>query len=408
MRILIVSPCYPPDLGPSAPMFAMLAESLVSTGNQVTVLAAVPHFPNGSVPLEYRQRFWTWEHPNGVRVGRAWIPSGNRANLVHRSLTFFIYQVLVTWVGWSLEYDVAFIVNPAIETGLPLIFLGWMRRKPVVLGVWDVYPEVGVRMGLFRNRALIRLVAVLEDICLHAANSIQVLGEGFLTDLAYHRIKSEKVIVIPPWLDTELIQPVSRQNSFSQEQGLDDRFVVLYSGNLGPAQGLDLILEVARKLVSEPEILFLFVGDGAGKEQLVNQASEINNVRFLPLQPRERLPEVLASADVSLVVLKRGMGSSSLPSKTFSILSSGRPVLACVDKGSDTWNIVQRSQSGLCSLPENPTALAQAILALKNDPCRRVQMGLNGRAWVEKHHSIQVMNRKFELLFSEMIGINKS
>jgi colanic acid biosynthesis glycosyl transferase WcaI len=388
-------------------MFAMLAESLVSSGNGVTVLAAVPHFPNGLVPHEYRQRPWTWEDRNGVRVGRAWIPSGNRGNLVHRSLTFIFYQALVTAIGLTLEYDVAFIVNPAIETGLPVLFLGWLRRKPVVFGVWDIYPEVGVRMGLFRNRIVIRLVAALEDLCLRIAHRVQVLGEGFLADLAQHPVRSEKVIVIPPWLDTELIRPMPRHNPFSHEHGLDDRFVILYSGNLGPAQGLGLILEVTQELKSESEILFLFVGDGTGKEQLVNQASGLTNVLFLPLQPRERLAEVLASADISLVVLKRGIGSSSLPSKTFAILSSARPVLACVDKDNDTWSLVERSRSGLCVLPDDPKALAQTILTLKKDPERRRQMGINGRTWVENHHSPQAANRKFQLLFSELIADNK-
>ena len=155
--------------------------------------------------------------------------------------------------------------------------------------------------------------------------------------------------------------------------------------------------------MDEPEIMFLLVGDGAGKERLVSQASELNNVRFLPFQPRERLPEVLASADLSLVILKQGMGSSSLPSKTFSILSSARPVLACVDKGSDTWNLIERSQSGLCVLPENPTALVQAILSLKKDPAGREKMGMNGRAWVEKYHSPRVAAEQFELLLGSAI-----
>ncbi len=407
MKILFVSPCYPPDLGPSAPMLAALAESLVSLGNQVTVLAAVPHFPSGLVPQKYRRRLWSWEYCNGVRIGRAWIPSGNRANLVHRSLTFVVYQILAALEGLRLEYDVAFIANPAIETGLPLILLGWMRRKPIIFGVWDVYPEVGVQMGLLHSQIVIRIIAFLEDICLHTAQCIQVLGESFVTALAHHKIKSGNITVIPPWLDIELIRPMPRKNLFSCEYGLDKKFVVLYAGNLGLSQGLDIILETARRLANEAEISFVLVGDGVAKEQLINQACGLNNVRFLPLQPRERLPEVLASADLSLVVLKRGIGSSSLPSKTFPILSSARPVLACVDENSETWNLVERSKAGLCVLPENPEAIARAILSLKEDSARRELMGKNGRIWAEKHHSSQAAAKRFELLFSNVIGGGK-
>ena len=308
----------------------------------------------------------------------------------------------MTLAGVGLAYDVAFIVNPAIETGLPLIFLGWMRRKPVIFGVWDVYPEVGVWIGLFRSPIVIRMVAILEDICLHTAQYIQVLGKGFVAVLAEHKIKSEKVIVIPPWLDTGWIRPMPRKNLFSCEHGLDKKFVILYAGNLGHGQGLDIILETAQRLANDSKILFVFVGDGAAKEQLINQACGLSNVRFLPLQPRERLSEVLASADLSLVILKRGVGFGSLPSKTFSILSSARPVLACVDENSETWNLVKRSQSGLCVLPGDPEAIVRAILSLKEDPIRRELMGKNGRAWAEKYHSSRVAAKQFELLFNSV------
>jgi colanic acid biosynthesis glycosyl transferase WcaI len=250
-------------------------------------------------------------------------------------------------------------------------------------------------------------VGFLEDFCLHRARRIQVLGEGFLADLAHHRISSDHIVIIPPWLDTELIRPMPRQNSFSHEHSLDEKFIVLYAGNLGLSQGLETVLESAQRLVDRPEILFLFVGDGRGKEQLVSQAAGLGNVRFLPFQPRERLPEVLASADVSLVVLKQGIGSGSLPSKTVSILASGRPVLASVDEGSDAWNLAQRSQAGLCVPPEDPAALARAILSLKDDPARREQIGRNGREWAVKYHSSQVAATQFECLFRAVLRKTK-
>ena len=408
MRILVITPYYLPDGGPSAPMVAMLAEHLVSLGHKVTVLAAVPHFPSGQVAREYRQRLWTWKNHNGVRVGRVWVPSGSRANLAHRLLTFSVYQTLATLVGLWLKYDVAFISNPAIETGLPFALLGWMRRKPVIFGVWDVYPEIGIRMGLFRSRAVINLVGLLEDSCMKRANRIQVLGNGFVADLAHHRISPDQIVVIPPWVDTKLVFPLPRHNSFSHELNLDDYFIVLYAGNLGLSQGLETVLEAAQKLTDRSEILFLFVGEGSGKSKLVSQAAKLSNVRFLPFQPRERLPEILATADISLVVLKHMIGSSSLPSKTFSILASGRPVIASVDEGSDAWNLVQLSQSGLCVLPEDPAALVKAILLLKDDLAQCELMGRNGRIWVEKYHSSETAATLFGILFQKVLDETKS
>jgi colanic acid biosynthesis glycosyl transferase WcaI len=134
--------------------------------------------------------------------------------------------------------------------------------------------------------------------------------------------------------------------------------------------------------------------------QLEEQAVGMGNVRFLPFQPRERLPEVLASADISLVVLKRGIGSASLPSKLFSILASGRPVLASVDGNSDAWKLVDSSEAGLCVEPERPEQLADAILSLRGDPSCREKMGHNGRTWAEKYHSPQSAAEQFEQLFA--------
>jgi colanic acid biosynthesis glycosyl transferase WcaI len=135
----------------------------------------------------------------------------------------------------------------------------------------------------------------------------------------------------------------------------------------------------------------------AEKKQLVN-------VQFLPFQPRARLPEVLASSDVSLVILRRGIGAGSLPSKTFSIMASARPLVAGVDEGSETWKLVKRAEAGICVPPENPGKLAEAILALRQDQELRENFGRNGQIWAERHHSPQSAAEKFENLFSQAIS----
>ncbi|HAV78802.1 MAG TPA: hypothetical protein DCX53_15740 [Anaerolineae bacterium] len=407
MNILVVTPYYTPDLGPSAPMFALLAEQLVSRGHTVTVACAAPHYPSGHVHDKYRNGLWKWDEKNGVRICRVRIPSGNRANLLHRLWVFLVYQLLVTLAGLRLQYDTALITNPAIETFLPFAILCWLRRKPSVFAVWDVYPEVGVRMGLFRNPILIWLVKLLEDFCLRRTNCIHVLSDGFLSELAQREIDPDRVAVIPPWLDTDLIRPLPRLNSYSIEHNLDECFVVLYAGNIGLSQGLETVLESAQILANRPDIVFLFVGEGAGRAELLDQAAGLGNVRFLPTESRERLPEVLATADVSLVAMKKNMGSVSLPSKLFSILASGRPVIASVDEDSDSYKLVNSSQAGMCVEPESPSDLAKAILNIKNDPLRRLQMGRDGRAWVLKFGSSYSAAEQFENLLMNIMGDGK-
>jgi colanic acid biosynthesis glycosyl transferase WcaI len=212
------------------------------------------------------------------------------------------------------------------------------------------------------------------------------------------------------WVDTDLVRPMPHDNAFAQEHNLAGKFVVLYAGNLGLSQGLEHVFTAAEQLVDQHDLRFVFVGDGAGRERLMAQAEQrrLTNVQFLPFQPRDRLPEVLASADVSLAILRRGIGRGSLPSKIFSVMASGRPLITSVDEGSETWNLVKRAEAGLCVPPENPSELGKAILALKEDKDLRERLGHNGRIWAEQHHSPQSATEQFEKLLLAAISSKKS
>jgi len=260
-------------------------------------------------------------------------------------------------------------------------------------------------MGVFRNPALIGFIGKVEDFCLKRANAIHVLGQGFIKELRAHSVPPEKVEVIPPWLDTDFIKPLPRQNSFSNENNLDSSFVVLHAGNIGFSQGLEHVLSAARSLADQPRIRFVFVGDGANQERFARQSRELglNNVQFIPFQPRERLPEVLATADVALISMAPGIGNGSLPSKTFPILASGRPILAATDDGSELWNVVNQSRAGVCVPPGNSDQLVSALFELERSPKLRKQMALNGREYSVLNHDRLSAARKFESILVRII-----
>lgn len=404
MHLLLVTPYYAPDLGPSSPLLSQLCENLVAVGDQVTVIATVPHFPSGHVAPEYRKRAWFWEDRNGVRVCRVWVPSGDRANLRHRLLTFIVYQILCCWVGLPLKYNVAFVINPAIETFLPFALLVWLRRKPSIFGVWDLYPEVGIRLGIFRHPIVIRAVKLLEDFCLRHATIVQSLSDGFVTSLRARVKNPDQLVVIPPWLDVDFIRPLPRRSAFSREYCLDDSFIILYAGNLGFSQGLENVLMAAQLLSTQPYIQFVFVGDGAQRQALMAQAQQLElvNVRFIPFQPRERLGEVLASADVCLVCLKPGVGDDALPSKTFPILASGRPILAAVDQDSSIARLIAQAQAGFVIPPAIPEKLADAILNLTANLPLCQQLGASGRDYVVRFHSDKIATQEFRAVLQRI------
>jgi colanic acid biosynthesis glycosyl transferase WcaI len=320
-------------------------------------------------------------------------------------LQFIAFQWGSTFKGLSLTYDVVFVANPALWVWLPFTCLSVLRRKPAVFSVYDLYPDIGVRLGIFRNRMVIEVVRLLEKFCLQHAASVRIISESFRSGIRKFGIADSKIRLIPDWVDTELIRPLPHENTFSSQYDLNGHFIVQYAGNIGLSQGLDQILDAAQSLINYPDILFVFVGDGSGREKLQQEAQKRNltNLRFIPFQPRQRLAEVLAATNVSLVVLKQGVAYTAMPSKILSILASGRPIVACVDQDSETWNFIQRTGAGFCVPPEKTEEFIQAILTLRTNPDLRHQMGESGRRWVLQNHTPAIAAENMEQLFLSML-----
>lgn len=397
MRVLIVTPHYLPDGGPSSPLYAMLCEALVKKGYDITIIVGVPHYPSGRVPENYKGFRVRRTVENGVNVVRVPLPSVDRSNLWQRLLQLFVYQIQATWIGLRCNYDVAIYSSPALAMGVAFAVLTAFHRKPAIYSIHDVYPEVGVTLGVLRHQWIVKIIAMTECFCLKRAKYVRILSESFAFSLHKLGVPDHKMKLIYDWVDTDLIYPLPRDNAFAREHKLVEKFVVLYAGNIGLSQGLESVLKAAQSLKDDSAIQFVFVGDGSGKAKLVAEAEQqqLRNVIFLPFQPRSKLPEVLASADISLVILQKGIGSVSLPSKTLSILASGRPILASVDEQSDISNLVQRSDAGICIPPEHPELLANTIRLMQNSPDAREKMSLAGRAYALKYHSLNVASSNF-------------
>ena len=405
MRVLIITAYYSPDGGPAAPLFTMLCEGLAKRGHEVTALTAVPHYPTGIIPPTFRTRKVRTTLENGVRVIRVPLPSVDRSKLAPRLFQFLAFQISSAIAGLKLDCDAFITHSPALEVWLPFFAQARMKHKPAIYSVHDVYPGVGIRLGIFTHRAVIRGVSALEKFCLMSARRIRVLSKSFRMELIESGVPDSRIELIYDWVDLGKIKPLSRANSLLAEFDLSGKFVLLYAGNFGLVQGLESVLDAAQMLLKEPEIVFVFIGDGAGRTGLVEKVQRLGleNVRFFPYQPRERMPEVFSLADVCLVTLKKGAGYGALPSKTYSIMASGRPVLASLDPGCDAWDLIERSGGGLCVPPESPDALAQAILQLKGDEEGRKRYGVNGRQYVEKFHSAEYASEAFERLLLEVV-----
>lgn len=400
IRVLVITPFYAPDFGSPADHYAMQCEDLAALGCDVSVICAVPHYPTGKVHEGFRGHLFQREQRNGVDVTRVWVPSVDRARLGRRLLSFLCFQVLASAVAITRSCDVMIFSGPALEVFLPFLLLHAFRRAPSIYVVHEIYPDIGVKLGIFRNRFVIRCLDWMERFCCHRATYVRVLSEGYKRALEAKGWPGDKLAVLPNWADTEFIAPLPNSECLTAKWELDHCFVVMYAGNIGLTQGLEQVIEAARVLQSQPSIRFVMVGDGAAKQRLQQEVADsgLRNVQFVPYQPRELLPSVMGTANVSLVPLKKSFAEDSIPSKVYSILASGRPLIAITEKDTDTRRLIDEAECGLAVDPDDTRQLVEAVTRLYRDPALCARLGANGRNYVVRFHSRQAAAKRFQEL----------
>ena len=405
MRVLFLTLCYLPDAAPNASVMTALAEGLKDLGHELNVVTAFPHYGQNRPYAGYGGLRLKYESCSGIRVFRTPLYVGDEGSTRSKILSWLSFNVTGTWAATRIgRPDVIIAPSPPPTLGLSERLLARLWRIPYIYNVQDIYPDVGIEQGFLTNRSLITILRTMENLVYAKASAVTVLSEAHRAILLAKGVASQKVVVIPNVVDTDFLRPLPRNNPWSADQGVDGRFVVTYQGNIGASQGLETLLNAASRLMRRRDIIFLVIGRGTARASLESQAQaqRLDNVRFLPFQPRERLPEVYATADVQLVSLRRGI-SASVPSKAYSIMASGRPLVAAVEQKSEVASLVERAGAGLVAPPGNPEALAQAILYLAGDPENRRRMGESGRAHVEQYYSKRAVSRQYDALLSRVV-----
>jgi colanic acid biosynthesis glycosyl transferase WcaI len=409
MRIMILHMRFHPDLTGTGPLVSDLASDLVESGNEVTVISSMPHYGRHEIPPEYRGKLLHRSRFKGVDLWRTFVYVPKSPNGVQRALNYLSYTIMSIVAGlMAKKPDVILCVNPPITVG----FSGWLlslaRRAPLIFNVQDVWPDCLVIIDQLRSPLLIRIFKHLEKFIYRVSSRVTVLSEGMKENLMEKGVPAEKAVVIPNWSDVETIRPVERENSFRATHGLNGEFVVMFAGNLGFIAMLDQVLEAAKLLEDDPHIQFLIVGEGNAKAGLVSRAGELGlqNVRFLPTQPKEVLPEMLGAADLSLVTLNRRLGQLNVPSKTYSIMASARPVLASVPENSEIARLVKVAGCGEGVPPEDPQSLAQAIRRLADQQEKLRVYGANGRRYVEEYLTRRRLTAQYHNLLHQVVNSN--
>ena len=406
MRILIYSYNYYPEPIGIAPLMTELAEGLVTRGHEVRVVTGMPNYPQRQIYDGYRGKLYATEEKNGVIIQRSYVWIRPKPGLMGRILldgSFALTSFFQALNGW--RPDVILLTAPPLPVSVPAALLGWLRNCPVVLNLQDILPEAAVHTGLLKNKLVIRVFELLEQFAYRTASRVSVITDGFVDNLVSKGVPKDKITCISNWVDVNFVRPLPKKNNpFRAAHQLDDKFVVLYSGNIGLTQGLETVVEAAKHLRHIPDIAFVIVGESKALEELQKrcQASGVDNVLLLPLQPRDKLPEMLAAADVGLIVQKRNMISFNMPSKIQVVLASGRPIVASVPPAGTAAKAVRQSRGGLVVTPEDPTALASAIQDLYNNPDKVERLGKLGRQFAIDRYAFEQALDRYEALFVEV------
>lgn len=400
MRIGIICQYFPPEVAPIGVMVKELAEDLGNEGHAITIFTGFPNHPQGTIHSGYRLKFGGEDEQIscGVTVRRNWLYITSSKSFFPRVLNYGSFALSTMISAILRRQDVYLIISPPLSNFFIGILLRVLGRR-YVLNVQDIYPDAAVAVGVLRNSVFIDILKRFECLAYRMADMVTVISKGFRANLIAKGVPDEKLMVISNWINLEEIQPQPKTNSFSIHQEIHDRFVVLYSGTIGHVSGAEIISEVAQLLSDEEAIVLMIIGEGVVKSQLQTEAEarRLNNLRFLPYQPRQVLPELLSSASVGLVTLKPGHGGNSVPSKILGYLAAGRPVIASVDPESDTWAFVEDADCGICVPPGDPVALSDAIRRLNRDPELVRRLGQNGRDYLEENLSRKEVTRLYEV-----------
>ncbi|MEH2414522.1 glycosyltransferase family 4 protein [Nostoc sp.] len=408
MHILIYSYNYHPEPIGIAPLMTELAEGLVKRGHQVRVITGMPNYPQRQIYDRYRGKLYVTEHKNGVKIQRSYLRIKSKPNLIDRLLLelSFVFTSLPQALKGQRP-DVILLTVPPLLVCLPATLIAWLYNCPVVLNVQDILPEAAVRVGLIKNKLMISTLEALEKFAYRTAHTISVIADGFVDNLKNKGVPANKIACIPNWVNLNFIRPLPKENnSWRTSHQLDGKFVVLYSGNIALTQGLETVIEAAARLRDLKEIVFVVAGESQALERLQKYclACGANNVLLLPLQPREKLPQMLAAADVGLIVQKCNVISFNMPSKIPLLLASGRPIVGSVPGAGTAAKAIKESGGGIIVEPESANALAAAVWDLYNQPELAAKLGREGRKFAVENYSFEQALDRYEELFSDVIA----
>lgn len=409
MKLLLVVAYFPPEIGSAAHVYFDLAKAFINTGYTVDVITSYPREFNLSQE-DRGKEFPLHETIHGIDIHRCKHPA-QRDNVVLRGLEHFVLPryYFQTYKRLGKKFDVCLMYIPP----LPLYYLAHKIKKydgtKSVLNFQDFHPQELTDVGVLKNPFLIKIMEHIEKQAYKNADFITVLSHGGIEYVVNRGGNPDKIAhvyngVLLPELETFLAK-----KDFKKREGIEEKFLVSYAGILSPFQGVESILDAAKKMNGHNDIVFYLVGDGMIKNKLEARVRDekISNVKILPFQSREDYFDIINSSDVSLVTLDKRMKSPCLPGKLMNLMGAKQPIIAVVPEKSETAQIIREAKCGMIVKPQNYEELTNAIVHLNKNLREKEYFGENGRKFLEENMNLEKKVIKYEEIFRLILDNNR-
>ena len=409
LKILVYGINYHPELTGIGKYTGEMCEWLAQRGHKVDIITALPFYPQWKVHKEYKDKGFLKEVRNKVNVYRVpiYVPQKvtGETRVLHE-LSFNLKSLRYWFSNFFRAHDVVIGICPPLQVGIYPYLYQFFRKRPFIFHIQDLQVDAAKQLGLIKNKKLLSAIEKTEKFLFAKATIVSTISEGIKRKIIEKGISEDKIFLLPNWVDTEFIKPLSKEESLKKEFAFKDTDkIILYSGNIGEKQGLEIVINVAEKLKERKNVYFVFCGEGAAKERLVKMANEkgLSNVKFFPLQPYEKLPRLLAMADIHLVIQKRAASDLVMPSKLTGILAAGGFAIVTADGGTNLYDVVKNNQIGIVTKPEDSGALYETIVYCLDNFSQIEDIKSKARQYAEEHLNKDRILKRFEKLVEGLV-----
>jgi glycosyltransferase involved in cell wall biosynthesis len=386
MKILLINQSFVPPDEPGHTRHFEMAQYLRKCGHEMVIVASDSNYQTGLRTVQ-RKGMYIEQEIDGVHVLRAYSAQTLHLSYFGRLISFFSFMLSSVWAALQVkDVDLIMGTTPPIFQAVSAWFVAFVRRKPFLLEVRDLWPEFAISMGVIKNPIVIRLAHWLENFLYARATHILVNSPAYKEYIVRKGVPGKKITFIPYGTDIDMFNPNVDGSAVRAKLGLKEKFLVLYAGAMGQAHDLYTVLRAAQRLNDESHIQFVFFGAGKERANLEAEAQrlELKNVLFAGICPKKEMPAVIGAADVCLAILRNlEMFRTTYPNKVFDYMASARPTVLVID--GVVREVIEASKGGVFVEPGNDELLAKTILELSKDPQRVRQMGENARAYLVKN-----------------------